>query len=246
MANMAPGFLIWLAKTNCFSLSTNPCQRLFYLFYININPQSLPTSASPSQFSHQIFCKISKSIISTIIYYTFYPNQNQHNATKKKQYKEKKTLSHTLYPCTTSLLFSIFFLPYHYTRFPCFLCSSSSGYWVPLFCIFERLFGVPICWIWVWEVVLALHYRVVEGSWGIYWWGGFEWGLRGPWLIEKEETFVNCQEKPLPAATQGGTGGGRGRSRRFRSFSRLARLSLPLQGQALSLPMRTLTSCSLF
>jgi len=57
---------------------------------------------------------------------------------------------------------------------------------------------------------------------------------------------VEFRRKPLPAATHGGTGGGRGRSRRFRCSTRLARLSLPLGGQALSLPLRTLILCGLF
>ena len=129
MANMAPGFLIWLAKTNCFFLS-QLTHHASASFISNINPQSLPTSASPSQFLIIFFVKFSHLL----------PINTNTAPTKKVQRK------HTHDPCTTSLLLVFFFnlITNHYTLFPCFLCSCSSGYWVPLFCIFERFFGVPI------------------------------------------------------------------------------------------------------
>ncbi|KAG4381728.1 hypothetical protein GLYMA_15G210050v4 [Glycine max] len=52
MANMALCFVIWLAKTSCFCHSqlTPLSAPLPTSFISNINPQSLPTSTSPSQF----------------------------------------------------------------------------------------------------------------------------------------------------------------------------------------------------
>jgi len=131
----------------------------------------------------------------------------------------------------------------YYTLLLCFCSVSSSGVFV---CILERPLECPFCEFEAlgvfWRCIIELVWKVEAFFGG----GGFGWGLRRPWLREKDENFVEFQGKPLPAATHGGTGGVRGRSRRFRCSSRLVRLSLPLRGQALSLPFRTLTSCGLF
>lgn len=238
---MAPGFLTSLAKTNCFSLSTNPSLLLPSFFLPSFISMSIPNLHPPSQFS------VPFPIFTSFIFFPPIKTPTRSTTTTTATTTCAKTLSakkqkkcKTLYlPHSYYWYFTLLIIIYLYPSSP---VSSVFVFWGPFdFAFWSVNLDTPFAEF----EFLGLQFSVggaKSRSFSFY-----EWGLRGPWLIEKvEETFVNCQEKPLPAATQGGTGGVRRRCRRFRSYSTLARMSLPLVGPGLSLPLKTLTPWSLF
>lgn len=96
MANMAPGFLIWLAKTNCFFLSqlTHHASASSCLFYIKYQSTIFTHLCFTLTISHHFFCKI----------FTPFTHQYQHSTNKKST---KKTHTRPLYHI---VIISIFFL----------------------------------------------------------------------------------------------------------------------------------------
>lgn len=112
MASMAPGFLIWLPKTNCFSLSTNPAttsSTSFISISIHIPyPPLLHPHNFPSQFvkfSHQLLLLLwlvlasSKPFTPSHQHNTTQHHQ-QHQLCKKKKGKKRKKYKEKTYTYT--------------------------------------------------------------------------------------------------------------------------------------------------